>query len=104
MTAFFYLFFIADFFFCLKRSGFVVGARENGLGARPNFLYAGKTLTTHTHTSICNTHHTHTRQYTTHTPRNTHVNLPHTQPPSFCHILYAFFYIMLPYKSGYHKW
>ena len=44
MTAFFYLFFIWDFFWCLKRSGFVVGARENGLGARPNFLYAGKTL------------------------------------------------------------
>ena len=44
MTAFFYLFFIADFFWCLRRSGFVVGARENGLGARPNFLYAGKTL------------------------------------------------------------
>src|SRR4029434_6233800 len=44
MTAFFYLFFITDFFWCLRRSGFVVGARENGLGARPNFLYAGKTL------------------------------------------------------------
>src|SRR4029434_10847171 len=44
MTAFFNLFFIADFFWCLRRSGFVVGARENGLGARPNFLYAGKTL------------------------------------------------------------
>src|SRR4029434_1695197 len=46
MTAFFYLFiyFIADFFFCLRRSRFDVGARENGLGARPNFLYAGKTL------------------------------------------------------------
>src|SRR4029434_10216795 len=44
MTAFFNLFFIADFFWCLRRSGFVIGARENGLGARPNFLYAGKTL------------------------------------------------------------
>src|SRR4029434_8807602 len=47
MTAFFYLFFIADFFWCLRRSRFVVGARENGLGARPNFLYAGKTLYDH---------------------------------------------------------
>src|SRR4029434_9842406 len=36
-----------DFFFCLRRSRFVVGARENGLGARPNFLYAGKTLYDH---------------------------------------------------------
>src|SRR4029434_2946242 len=52
---FFYLFFYRGlFFFCLRRSRFVVGARENGLGARPNFLYAGKTLErrkqTHTHT------------------------------------------------------
>src|SRR4029434_4649446 len=44
IDSFFYFFFIADFFWCLRRSGFVVGARENGLGARPNFLYAGKTL------------------------------------------------------------
>src|SRR4029434_4672750 len=41
---FLFIYFIADFFFCLRRSRFVVGARENGLGARPNFLYAGKTL------------------------------------------------------------
>ena len=41
---FLFIFFIADFFWCLRRSGFVVGARENGLGAHPNFLYAGKTL------------------------------------------------------------
>src|SRR4029434_8813740 len=44
MTAFFNLFFYRRVFFCLRRSGFVVGARENGVGARPNFLYAGKTL------------------------------------------------------------
>ena len=44
MTAFYLFIFIADFFFCLRRSGFVVGARENGLGAHPNFLNAGKTL------------------------------------------------------------
>src|SRR4029434_6806688 len=61
---FLFYFFIADFFFSLSRSRFVLGARENGLGARPNFLYAGKTLCTyslsppHTHT---NTHtHSHT--------------------------------------------
>src|SRR4029434_4271219 len=42
--SFFYFIFIADFFWCFRRSGFVVGARESGLGARPNFLYAGKTL------------------------------------------------------------
>src|SRR4029434_8406162 len=42
--SFFFIYFIADFFFFLRRSRFVVGVRENGLGARPNFLYAGKTL------------------------------------------------------------
>ena len=31
-------------FFCLRRLGFFIGARENGLGVRPHFLYAGKTL------------------------------------------------------------
>src|SRR4029434_5588633 len=41
---FFFFFLNRGLFFCLRRSGFVVGARENGLGARPNFLYAGKTL------------------------------------------------------------
>src|SRR4029434_2572209 len=44
MTAFVYLFFIADFFWCLRRSRFVVGARENGLGARLHFLYGAQTL------------------------------------------------------------
>jgi len=39
-----FLFFSSQTFFCLRRSGFVIGARENGVGARPNFLYAGKTL------------------------------------------------------------
>jgi len=42
-TGFLFCFSIADFF-CLRRSGFVIGVRENGLGARPNFLHAGKTL------------------------------------------------------------
>src|SRR4029434_7157793 len=37
MTAFFIFFLSRTFFGAL-------GARENGLGARPNFLYAGKTL------------------------------------------------------------
>src|SRR4029434_7733047 len=47
MTAFFYLFILSrTFFFCIRRSRFDVGARENGLGARPNFFYAGKTLHT----------------------------------------------------------
>src|SRR4029434_10949659 len=41
---FLFYFFIADFFWCLRRSGFVVGDHENALGARQNFLYAGKTL------------------------------------------------------------
>ena len=31
----------------VRRSRFVVGARENGLGARSNVLYAGKTLVQH---------------------------------------------------------
>src|SRR4029434_2239815 len=44
MTAFFLFIFYRRLFWCLRRSGFVVGAWENGLGARPNFLYAGKTL------------------------------------------------------------
>jgi len=39
-----FVFFPSQTFFCLRRSGFVIGVRENGLGARPNFLYAGKTL------------------------------------------------------------
>jgi len=36
-----------SFYFCFffhRRLFFALGARENGLGARPNFLYAGKTL------------------------------------------------------------
>jgi len=43
-TGFFFSFFSIADFFCLRRSGFVIGARENGLGVRPNVLYAGKTL------------------------------------------------------------
>src|SRR4029434_9786939 len=42
--SFLFIYFHRGLFFCLRRSGFVVGAQENGLGARPNFLYAGKTL------------------------------------------------------------
>ena len=42
--SFLFIYFHRRLFFCLRRSGFVVGAQENGLGARPNFLYAGKTL------------------------------------------------------------
>ncbi|TNN24820.1 hypothetical protein EYF80_065054 [Liparis tanakae] len=38
-------FFHCRLFFCLRRSGFVIGVREIGFGARPNFLYAGKPLT-----------------------------------------------------------
>ena len=71
MTAFYLFIFIADFFFCLRRSGLVVGARENGLGARPNFLYAGKTLHTHIYTMPMDSYasveqytHTHTRTHT----------------------------------------
>jgi len=37
-------FFSIPDFFCLRRSGLVIGVRENGLDARPNFLYAGKSL------------------------------------------------------------
>src|SRR4029434_8034661 len=73
MTAFFCLFFIADFFWCLRRSGFVVGARENGLGARPNFLYAGKTLVyqsrkKHVIPTDTNSMYTHHHVSHTHTP------------------------------------
>jgi len=37
-------FFHRGLFFCFRRSGFVIGVRENGLGERLHFLYAGKTL------------------------------------------------------------
>jgi len=41
---FFLFFFPSQTFFCLRRLGFVIGVQENGVGARPHFLYAGKTL------------------------------------------------------------
>src|SRR4029434_856486 len=99
MTAFFYLFFIADFFWCLRRSGFVVGARENGLGAHPNFLYAGKTLTSERHTGhswggqtehYTYTHtHTHTHAHTrTHTHTHTHTQV-HNHIHTYTHTTHA---------------
>jgi len=47
-----FFFFPSQTFFCLRRSGFVIGVRGNGLGARQNFLYAGKTLYIHTHLRV----------------------------------------------------
>src|SRR4029434_6755908 len=61
---FLFIYFITDFFFCLRRSRFDVGARENGLRARPNFLYAGKTLVhTHTYPPPLSLSHTHTHTH-----------------------------------------
>jgi len=64
MNTSFLFYFSSQTFFCLRRSGFVIGVWENGLGARPNFLYAGKALL---HIQV------HTHRYTqTHTRVETH--------------------------------
>src|SRR4029434_2434447 len=81
MTAFFNLFFNADFFWCLRRSRFVVGARENGLGARPNFLYAGKTLQSQTQSPV---YYSHRHNHQSITVTNTSLLQSETQSPVYC--------------------
>jgi len=49
MNTVFILFFHRGLFFAL-------GARENGLGVRPNFLYAGKTLVSVTMSNVYHRH------------------------------------------------
>src|SRR4029434_7628346 len=100
MTAFYlFIYFHRRLLVCLRRSGFVVGGRENGLGARPNFLYAGKTL--HTHTSVSDVmlkttslhsvgflSHIHTQTHTyTHTHTHEYMHLhTHTHTHARMHI------------------